>query len=148
MNIKNRRCGECGLKSLTVVNVKNNYSSIWSDFPQVFVTVDLEMAKCQNCGNHIVTSASKYDAAMEKSIRDQASQFIDIIRSKTNLKSHELAAFIGITASYLSSLHSKTKTPSFQVWNLLKVVAIDPVEMCKKLDPSYNVIKENILLHA
>ena len=148
MNINNRRCGECGQKTLALVNVKNNFVAIWREYPQVFITVNLELAECQNCGNHIVISAKQYDQAIENSLRDQVAQFIDITKGKTGLKSHELAKIIGITPTYLSSLHSKTKTPSFQVWNILKAIAIDPVEMCKKLDPKYNVVKENILLHA
>jgi len=149
MNLLNRRCGECGHRELTWVNGKNKFTTPWRDFPLVFVTVDLEVIQCKHCGNYITYDAKKVDQAIEASLCSQTRQFIDIIKSKTNLKSKEVATILGISPAYLSSLHSGAKVPSFQLWNFLKaIVAVDPVELCKKLDPEFNVVKEDILLHA
>ena len=144
-----RQCGECGERKLAFVNGKNKFKTPWKDFPLVFVTVDLELLQCQHCGNFITYDADQVDRAIEASLCSQTRQFIDIIKSKTNLKSKDIAHMFGIAPTYLSSLHSGAKVPSFQIWNFLKaIVAVDSIEICKKLDPEFNVVKEDILLHA
>ena len=143
-----RQCGECGERQLAIVNGKNTFTTPWRDFPLVFVTVDFEVLQCQNCGNFITHDADSVDRAIEASLCSQTRQFIDIIKSKTHLKSKDIAALIGISPTYLSSLHSGARYPSFQIWNFLKVTALDPVEMCRKLNPELDVVNVDLLLHA
>jgi len=40
------------------------------------------------------------------------------------------------------------KTPSFHLWNVLKLLAIEPKVMIERLDPDYDISGENLLLRA
>ena len=146
MDISKKRCGECGQMVLKFENVKNKFTTPWKDFPVVYLTVDHEMAVCQNCGNKIEADYDQLNDAIKASIVDQTRQFIDIIKNKSDIKLGKLAAMMGITPSYLSSLHAGSKIPSFLLWNTLKIVALNPKDMCSQLDPEFDIIKENLLI--
>jgi len=150
MDLSNKTCGECGAKAYTRKNMKGHWKHPWKDFPSVFFTEDLVLWSCGECGSYAVTGGDtqKIDQAAEASIRNQASQFLDIIKSKSGLSFEEIASRIGVAPSYLSSLRTKKKTPSFHLWNVLKVMAIDPKQMTDRLDPDYDIEAENILLRA
>lgn len=150
MDLSNKKCGECGARAFALKNVRGQWKHPWKDFPSVYITKDLELWVCQECGNTASTlgDPEKTDAAVETSIRDQASQFLDIIKSKSGLTFEEIATRIGVDPSWLSSLRSKKATPSFHLWNLLKVTAIDPKIMTERLDPNYDIVAQNILLRA
>lgn len=145
-----RRCGECGEKIFKRRNLNGSVSMPWRDFPIAYVTKDLELWTCENCGNYVITAgdAEKIDAAVEASIRDQTSQFIDIIKSKSGKSLEELSAIIGISPQYLSNIRNEKRTPSFHLWNLLKIIAICPKDLIQKMDPSLDIRKENLLLRA
>ena len=150
MNMTNKRCGECGAKGFVQKNVRGLWRHPWKDYPSVHLTRDLELWVCQECGNTASTvgDAQKTDAAIEASIRDQTSQFLDIIKSKSGLKFEEIATRLGVDPSWISSLRSQRATPSFHLWNLLKVTAIDPKVMTERLDPSFDIVGNNVLLRA
>jgi len=150
MDISKRRCGNCAERRLALKNVRGEFKSPWRDFPVAFVTVDLSLWTCANCGNSVMIGgdAEKIDAAYELSVRDQAAQFIDVIRSKTGIGSGQLAELIGVSPQHLSSVHSGKQRPSFSLWNFLKMIATDPVVMVKKANPNLDIIRENILLRA
>jgi DNA-binding transcriptional regulator YiaG len=149
-DLTNKRCGECGKKAFVIENVKNKHSQPWRDFPRAYVTVDLNLAVCQECGNYSIGSredAQKIDAAIEASIKSQVSQFIQIIKNRTQIKSSELAEIVGVSPSYLSQLSSQKKLPSFQVWNFLKGLAKNP-DQIDIYKPSFDFVKDNLLLRA
>ena len=151
MDLSKKKCGECGTTdAYSLKNVKGHWKHPWKDFPGVFLMVDLNLWKCKACGASAVTpgDAARIDAAVEESIRAQASQFLDVIKSKSGLSFDEIGARLGTAPSYLSSLRTMKKTPSFHLWNVLKLLAIEPKVMIERLDPDYDISGENLLLRA
>jgi len=144
------RCGECGERKFKRQNVKGKFSAPWRDFPCAYLTKNLDLLICGNCDNYAIIDddADKMDVAMDASVRDQTSQFIDVIKSKADISSIKLASIIGITPEYLSMIYNAKRTPSFQVWNFLKLVATDPVKLTAELDPTWDIRKENLFLRA
>ena len=150
MDISKRRCGECGERRLALKTVRSEFKSPWRDYPLAFVTCDLNLWVCGSCKNYVLIGgdAANIDNAMDKSVRDQASQFIDIIRSKTGLTSGQVAELVGVSPQHLSSIHSGKIRPSFSTWNFLKVMATDPVSLVKQANPAMDIVHENMLLRA
>lgn len=151
MSFEKTRCGECGTKDAFVVqNVKCRHARPWKDFPVAYITRDLELWVCNKCGNvgYPAEKAKEIDEAIEGSIKDQARQFIDIIKSRSRFSIQEIARRLGVSYTHLSTIHSGANTPSFQLWNELKAVAMDPQRMMEMLDPSRNPVDENIMLRA
>jgi transcriptional regulator with XRE-family HTH domain len=148
MDLSNKRCGGCGAKAYARKNVRGWRDSPWKDFPGYLLTVDLVLWTCGECGETASVSGDpeRTDEAVEASIRDQASQFLDIIKSKSGLSFEEIARRLGVAPSWLSSIRSKKATSSFQLWNVLKVVAIDPKLMTERMRPDYDILAENLLL--
>ena len=146
----NLRCGECGEKKFEARNVRGDFYAPWRDFPRAYLTKDLVLPVCGNCGNYAIVDdeAERMDLAMDASVRDQASQFIDIIKSKANINAVKLASLLGITPEYLSMLSNQKNTPSYRIWNMLKLVATDPKKLTLELDPNWDIRKENLLLRA
>lgn len=144
------RCGECGNRDLERRNMKGVLKTPWKDFPTVYLTKDLELWHCPRCGNtpYEGHDPERVDEAVEASVRDQASQFIDIIRSKADLSMEELARRIGISREYMSGIRSQKRTPSFTVWNVLKAIATDPKAMIERFDPELDPADANLLLRA
>jgi hypothetical protein len=142
------RCGGCGNRELERKNMRGVLRSPWKDYPFVFLTKDLELWHCPKCNETPYESGDpdRVDEAMEASIRDQASQFIDIIKGKAGCSIEEMANRIGISPEYLSSIRSQKKTPSFTVWNVLKVIASDPKAMFAHFDPRIDPVAANLLL--
>ncbi|MCX6128100.1 MAG: hypothetical protein NTX25_03430 [Proteobacteria bacterium] len=105
---------------------------------------------CGNCGNYAIIDdeAEKIDQAMEASVRDQASQFIDIIKSKADITAIKLSELVGVTPEYLSMLSNQKNTPSYRTWNMLKLIATDPKKLTQELDPNWDIRKEKLLLRA
>lgn len=147
MTIK-MRCGACGNQDLERLNVNGILKTPWKDYPVVHLTKDLELWHCSKCGENPYEGAdpARVDEAVEASVRDQASQFIDIIRSKTDLSMEEIARRIGISPEYLSTIRTQKKTPSFTVWNVLKAIATDPKAMMLRFDPGLDPASANLLL--
>lgn len=144
------RCGECGERKFERKNVKGQFSAPWRDFSRAYLTKDLSLLTCGGCGNYAIIDddAKKIDESIEASIRDQAAQFIDIIKSRTGISSVKLASLIGVSPEYLSTIYNQKLTPKFQLWNILKITASDPVKLTKELDPNRDIRKENLLLRA
>lgn len=115
-----------------------------------YLTKELELPVCGNCGNYAIVDdeAERMDLAMEASVRDQASQFIDIIKAKAGIKGTNLASLLGVTPEYISMLSNKKNTPSYLIWSMLKLVATDPKRLTAELDPSRDIRKENLLIRA
>ena len=72
---------------------------------------------------------------IERSVRGQASQFLDIIKLNSGLSSNEVAMRLSIAPSCVSRLRSGIKTPSFHLWSLFKAMASDPKVMAEHLGP-------------
>lgn len=142
------RCGNCGNRALERLNFNGVLKTHWKDYPLVHLTTDLELWHCPKCDETPYESGdpARVDEALEASVRDQASQFIDIIRSKANYSTERLARSIGITPEYLSSIRSQKRTPSFAIWNVLKAIAADPVLMLMRFDPETDPLEANLLL--
>jgi len=145
----NVRCGECGKREFEVQNVNGKFSAPWKTFPKVFLTKDLELPICLNCGNYIIVgdAADRINAALEASIRDQTAQFLTIIKSKAGITAAKLGELVGVSAEYLSLLGSEKRTPTYKVWNLLKIIARDPKRISLEMEPNWDLRKENLLLH-
>lgn len=150
MNLSKKHCGKCGEQALKKINVNGVASFPWKDYPAVFVTRDLDLWTCGACGEHALTrgDSKRTDEVIEATICEQTAQFIDIIKAKAKISSASLAEMVGVSAAYLSSLHNKKKTPSFQLWNLLKIIAIDPNKIISLADPRRDIRKEGLLLRA
>jgi DNA-binding transcriptional regulator YiaG len=144
------RCGECGERKFHRQNVRGKFSTPWRDFPRAYLTKDLSILVCAQCNNYAIAGddAERMDLAMNASVCDQASQFIEVIKAKANITGIKLASLIGITPEYLSMISNGKRTPSFQVWNLLKIIATDPVKLTTELDPTWDIRKFNLLLRA
>lgn len=148
MDFSKRRCAECNHKGFTLTNVHGLWHRPWKDFPSVFITEDFNVWLCNHCQAEASAAGSgeKADAAIEKSLRNQTSQFLDIIKSRSALSYEEIAKRIGVSAPYLSNLKRQKKTPSFAIWNILKMCAKYPEMMKVVLDPEYDIEAANLLL--
>lgn len=148
MDFANKRCGECGKRGFSQENVHGIWHRPWKDYPIVFMTQDFLVWKCKHCKAESSTAGSgaEADAAIEKSLRDQTSQFLEVIKNRTDFSFEEIATRIGISAPYLSDLRRQKKTPSFGIWNMLKMCAKHPEILRDVLDPGYDIEKANILL--
>lgn len=148
LDFSNRRCGECSSKGFSQVNVRGVWHRPWKDFPMVFMTEDYYVWRCKHC--HAEASeagaAAEVDAVIEKSLRHQTSQFLEIIKARSGLSFEEIARRIGVSPPYLSNLRGQKKTPSFAVWNVLKLCAKHPEMIKEVLDPEYDIEAANILL--
>ncbi len=85
---------------------------------------------------------------MDASARNQSTQFIEVIKAKAGITSIKLASLIGVTSEYLSMIYNQKRTPAFQVWSLLKLIATDPIKLTAELDPGWDIRKKNLLLRA
>ena len=150
IDFSTKKCSECGNKTYKRTEFSGKWNHPWQNYPCVFLLEDISLWACTHCKNiaSIKGDAENLDRVIENSIREQTLQFIDIIRSKGQISNEKIAILIGISPSYLASLHKKKKTPSFTLWNELKAIAIAPEEMIKRLDPSWDLLKENLLLRA
>ena len=92
--------------------------------------------------------AARIDDVVENSIRDQVSQFLNIIHSKSGLSFEVIAQRLGYSPSYVSTLRQRNATPAFKLWNQLKAVALNPKLEMANLDPDYDVIGNNVLLRG
>ena len=144
------RCGECGEKKLERVNVNGKFSAPYLDYPRAYLTTDLILPVCQNCGNHGIENndAENIDHAMEESVRDQASQFLETIKARADVTGMRLAYILGVTPEYISIIQNKKKTPSFHFWNILRYFAKHPDRISTELDPLTDVRSENLLRRA
>lgn len=116
----------------------------------MFLTKRLELWVCGSCGAFAIApgDVKKIDEAIEGSIRSQVAQFLQIIHAKSGLTYETIALRLGYSNVYISSLKNQNKTPSFNIWNQLKAIAISPKAEMDKLDPDFDIIKHNLLLRA
>lgn len=100
----------------------------WKDFVCVDLDVSFKVKTCVNCNESILSGLEidELDQKLEQSIRHQTSLFLDNIKNITKLSQKVIAKKIGITQSYLSDLFSRKKTPSYQIFNLLKILSNNP----------------------
>lgn len=148
MDLKNRKCGSCGEKSFKEVSNIKTWKHQWKDYPSVFLLEPITVRECENCGEIATTlKESKIrDSIIESSIREQTSQFLEIISSKTRLNFEDISIRLGYDKSYISRLKKKRVTAAFKLWNQLKSIAINPNIIKNELDPSYDIMKKDILL--
>lgn len=146
MEIEKRPCSECGKKALVKTNVSENFSTPWKDYKSVPVVVELEIFVCNSCGNYALSSEDlrKIDQAAESSVRIWTRMFIDSILKKSHFKQHKLAEYLGLSSVYLSELRQEKRTPKFQLWNILKIVALDPDQTLQKLNPQYVIRRKDL----
>jgi hypothetical protein len=138
-------CRECGETNLEKWNVNGNFSGPWQDFPRVFLTKDFDAFVCKTCENAgkfaIVGSDAEVgvlDKALEASVRDQASQFIEKIMKEGHISLTRLAKWMGVSKEQFTSIFTQEETPSFQLWNFLKIIAIEPKLRLEGLDPEFD----------
>lgn len=112
------------------------------------MTEDFYVWRCNHCQAEASAAGSgaEADAAIERSLRNQTAQFLEVIKSRSGLSYEEIAKRIGVSPPYLSNLKGQKKTPSFAVWNVLKMCAKDPDMIKDVLDPEYDIEAANILL--
>lgn len=148
MDFSNRRCGECNNRGFTLVKIHGIWERPWRDFPSVYLTEDFHVWRCNHCQAEAseAGSGAEADIAIERSLRNQTSQFLEVIKGRTGLSYEEIAKRIGISAPYLSNLRTEKKTPSFSIWNMLKMSAKHPEILKEVLDPNYDIEAANILL--
>jgi hypothetical protein len=75
----------------------------------------------------------------EKRIAEQVAHFVNIIKKKIGYDPiQKLAVGFGIAESGLRDVVAGRDRPWFQIWNLLKITAIDPEVMMQAWDPCYD----------
>jgi ribosomal protein L37AE/L43A len=150
MNLHNKRCPKCGEKKFKRINVKGTAHGVfvWKDFPKVFLSQDLNLWVCTNCGNQAMVKgdAQRLDKAIEASIREQVAQLIQIILDKSGLTLREVHRRTGISYQYLSNLKNKRRTPSFEKFNNLRLISTNPKSMLEILDPDRDFRMEDLLV--
>lgn len=150
MDLSKKRCGECGQKAYVTKAIKGQWKRPWKDFPSVFLTKSLDVWVCSACGSYasVAGDAARIDEAVENAIRDQVSQFLNVIHSKSGLSFEIIAQRLGYSPGYISTLRQKNATPAFKLWNQLKSISINPKLEMTNLDPDFDIIGNNILLRA
>lgn len=119
-------CPVCG-GTMSTKNLKGK-TMPWKEFTFVDLVIDKEAEVCADCGEVFLRGSEieELDLCLEKSIRIQIANFLKIIKHESNLKQKDIAKKIGLTEAYLSDLIGKKKTPSYQIFNLIKVLANHP----------------------
>lgn len=117
------KCPICSTP-LKAKNLKGN-SFPWKDFYFVEIDEDLILKTCSKCDEVFLTGSdtNKLDKAKEKAIKNQAYFFLNKIKDTWGISQKELAKRVGITEAYLSDIANKKKVVSFQLFNLIKVLA-------------------------
>lgn len=118
-----RQCGNCGKKAMAYAKVQGPF--IWKDFPAMLSHVPLDLLKCGNCGElgYLPSDTKKIDHAVEATIRGLIVSFIHVILKRERCSQIVLASRLGVTPEYISQLKSGSRTPSFQAFNMLKILA-------------------------
>lgn len=98
------------------------------DFAKVTLVHAVELLKCPHCGEHGLRpgDSKALDHAIEASIRAYAKEMVEAILAREECSQIELAARAGVTPEYLSGLKTGSRTPGFQTFNILKMLASDP----------------------
>ena len=130
---KLKDCPECKV-SLDKINLCHSELS-WKDFKNVTLNSDYLVTGCSECGEFFLSKgdSKKIDELLEGSIREMTSQFVGRIKKTCKEPQKVIAKRIGLTEVYLSELISKKKTPSYHIFNYLKVLA-NHGEVLKDLD--------------
>jgi|GEM_PF-2067379 len=123
--MKSKRCGNCGKMEMKLTKTQGPFR--WKDFAQVTLVNPIELLKCQNCGEHGLRpgDAKNVDHAIEASIRAYSKEMVETILAREECSQIDLAARTGITPEYLSGLKTGSRTPGFQTFNILKMLASD-----------------------
>lgn len=142
MDFSKRQCPECGKKEFRKKNIIDNFEAAWKDHKAVPIIVNLELYSC-TCGNYAASpkDVRRIDEAAEQSIRLWSAIFLEEILAVSKFTQKKLADHLGISSVYLTELKKMEKTPKFQLWNTLKLVALDPDATLKKLNPSYKILR-------
>ena len=138
--MKARRCGNCGEIRLEIQSVNGPFP--WKDFPCMFLLQPLDLLKCKNCDEiaYRPKDAEKIDRAIEATIRTLTGGFINAILEREKCSQIILSMHIGVTEAYLSFLKNGSRTPGFQTFNILKILAEDPSAF-KISDPVFELEK-------
>lgn len=121
--MKPRQCGNCGNKTMSLQKVAGPFP--WKDFPAVQLVAAIELLKCSSCGETGLrpNDSDRIDRAVEASIRVISRVLVDSILSREACSQIALAARIGVTPEYLSGIKNGLRTPGFQTFNMLKILA-------------------------
>ena len=124
--MKPRQCGNCGKKTMRIQSVDGPFP--WKDFSGVHLLEPIELLKCSHCGEigYRPNDTGIIDRSVEATIRTIAGKFIETIISREECSQILLAARVGITPEYLSGIKTGTRTPGFQTFNILKILAENP----------------------
>lgn len=118
-----KQCGNCGKKSMARAKVQGPFP--WKDFPAMLVHSPIDLLKCSNCSEvgYLPGDTKKVDLAVEATIRGLTIGFINTILEREHCTQISLAGRIGVTPEYVSQLKSGGRTPSFQTFNMLKILS-------------------------
>ena len=123
--MKNKRCGNCGAKSISKKPTIGPFP--WKDYPKVYLVTPIELHQCDVCGEYMgpAGEGAMIDEAIEASIKAQVRLFVEKIVEREKCTQVDLAERIGVTPEFLSNIKNGLKTPGFQTFNFLKILAVD-----------------------
>jgi DNA-binding Xre family transcriptional regulator len=121
-----KRCGNCGSTHIALQLIRKPVP--WRDYPAVVMLKPPKVLTCSDCGELILMAGETrlIDQAVEETLKMQVKQFIDVVLSREKVSQVELAERIGMTSEYLSVIKAQKKIPSYQIFNLLKILALVP----------------------
>ncbi|MGK5090044.1 hypothetical protein WDW86_21035 [Bdellovibrionota bacterium FG-2] len=139
--MKNKRCGNCGQMGMKLTKTQGPFR--WKDFARVTLVCPLSLLKCHHCGEHGLRpgDAKHLDHAIEASIRAYAKEMVETTLAREECSQIDLASRAGITPEYLSGVKTGARTPGFQTFNILKMLASDP-NAFEISDPMSGLIEE------
>lgn len=125
MNLKNKRCGECGSSEIRYQDSLGPF--MWKDYRQVMLAKPIKELTCAKCGNTMSApgDAQKLDKAIEEEITHRSQEFIEQIIAREECRQIDLAAVLGVTPEHLSAMKNGTRIPSYSIFNFLRTLAIN-----------------------
>jgi hypothetical protein len=123
--MKNKRCGNCGSFEVSKNQISGPFR--WKDYPMVYLVAPVELSQCNACGElmRFPNDSEKIDAAIEASLKEYTQFYMAKVLDREKCKQIELAARLGVSPEYLSSLKAGAKIPSFQTFNFLRTLAMN-----------------------
>ncbi len=136
--MKARQCGNCGKNTMTLQKVHGPFS--WKDFMSVVLLEPIDLLQCSNCGEigYRPKDTETIDRSIEATIRALSGKLVETIIEREECSQTILAQRIGITPEYLSGIKSRTRTPGFQTFNMLKILAEEPSAF-EISDPTFDI---------
>lgn len=117
-------CTECGSEKVILIEQKGT-AFPWKDYPGVVLKQSLKLRQCADCGDIITNleESEQLEDYLIESINKQVALFIDAIIKREQVSQVELAQKMGVSPEYLTEVKKGRKQPSYQIFNLLKILA-------------------------